>query len=678
MFNARRGSQRPAANFMQLSTLALPRRLGNAARVRMIPHMIPPPDAPSRRLPPQVLAALVIAVAGVVLFHFFGNATRGYIKTASLFWWWISQWLDPNSETEHGWLVLGIAAWVGWKNLGRPETGNRKPETTSKPETGDRKPDSAERKPEIGNRKLETSGGEADSADSKPESEGATQQNVAAERVSSEELRDRPPASVSPVSGFRSPVSLEGSPVPAIVAILSALLLHALGFVAQQSRVSIVALLVFAWGVLRLGGGRRWGAAMAFPLAFMVFAIPLSVLDEIGLPLRLWVTTAGETIARAGGIDVVRNGTQLIAPDGRFNYDVAAPCSGVRSLMALTALAVLMGYLNFRSWSRRLLVFAFSFPLVYLGNVARIVAIIFAAQIGGAAWGDRAHAVMGYGVFAIVLGGLMLVVSAINRWWPESRLAHDAATAAPTDEAARSLHTPRWIGAAAAVVVGLAVIEMVFLHRLAQSPARGEVGVVLDADGVNPVELPAFLGTEWIGQRTEVTAVEREILPPDTGFSRKNYAFVGDRSRDVFLSIVLSGRDRTSIHRPELCLVGQGWTIRGSEQQTFRFPGADNVSDDFRATVLRVQREIPSPRGKLVVPQLVAYWFVGGRTVVPSHWGRFLHDAWNRVTGARADRWAYVLMQTDARDGEAAAIARMQKVLDETLPVFQRPAAARR
>jgi len=53
-----------------------------------------------------------------------------------------------------------------------------------------------------------------------------------------------------------------------------------------------------------------------------------------------------------------------------------------------------------------------------------------------------------------------------------------------------------------------------------------------------------------------------------------------------------------------------------------------------------------------------------------------VRDAWRRVVRGRADRWAYVLMQTDAADGEAAALARMQAVLDGTLPVFQRPIAA--
>jgi exosortase len=493
---------------------------------------------------------------------------------------------------------------------------------------------------------------------------------------------------------------------------ISGLALHALGFAAQQTRISIVALLIFTWGALRLAGGRRWGAAVMFPLGFMVFAIPLSVLDEVGLPLRLWVTSAGERMAHAAGIDVLRSGTQLIAPDGRFNYDVAAPCSGVRSLMALTALSLLVGYLNFRSWTRRTLVLVLCFPLVYLGNVARIVAIVFAAQWGGPIWGERAHQVMGYGVFVIVLGGVFGCVRVIRRLWPEKpaplvchplddkpacHLMDDkpaehtlaGVTAVPSvaerenPNAMESGNLGRMRrGSAIAVsgaviVVAFAIGEMVFLRALANSPPRGQVGVVLSADGQNPVALPAFLGNDWIGQRAEVSAVEREILPADTGFSRRNYVFLGDRKRDVFLSVVLSGRDRTSIHRPELCLVGQGWTIDAASQHAFRFPaGRDAAAAEFPATVLRVRREAATSRGKVIVPQLVSYWFVGGDTVVSSHWQRFATDAWNRVMRGRIDRWAYVLMQTDASDGEAAALARMQTILDGTLPVFQRPMPA--
>ena len=68
----------------------------------------------------------------------------------------------------------------------------------------------------------------------------------------------------------------------------------------------------------------------------------------------------------------------------------------------------------------------------------------------------------------------------------------------------------------------------------------------------------------------------------------------------------------------------------------------------------------------------MAYWFVSADGVVATHWQRFFRDAWNRVRHGRVDRWAYVLVQADAADGEAAALARIQTVLWETLPVFQR------
>jgi exosortase len=542
-------------------------------------------------------AAWAVGLAGAAVFQFFGNATRGYIDTGSVFWWWGYQWFDVRSQAEHGPLMVGLAAWVWWRNLGKDQ--------------GPRAKDHG---------------------------------SAAAEEV--------------------------GALWPAVVAMVLGLGLHVLGFAAQQTRISVVGLLVFAWGVVRLGGGRRWGEAAAFPLALLVFAIPLAAIDEVGLPLRLRVVEAGEALSRAMGIAVVRNGTQLVAPDGRFNYDVAAPCSGVNSLVALAALSLLIGYLNFRGWSRRMLVLGPCLPLVYIGNVARITSIVVAAQWGGPRWGEMMHAVMGYGVFVIVLGGVLATAVAVRRWWPERA----------AKRAAEKCHVLRdtLVGDAgwkvAAAVIALSVGAMFFLHGLANRPVAGEPGVMLAADGKNPAELPSFLGTEWIGRRAEVSAVEREILPADTGFARKNYVAVTNPTQQVFLSVVLSGRDRSSIHRPELCLVGQGWTVEATKGVRWSLPGRGGERREFPATLLRVRREIATPRGRTIVTQWVAYWFVGGDEVVATHAGRMLRDGWNRVAHGRADRWAYVLAQTDGADGEAAALARMQTVLDGALPAVQQVA----
>jgi EpsI family protein len=549
--------------------------------------------------------AAVCLAAGAAVFQFYGNANHGYIDTSSLFYWWGYQWVNADSETQHGILILLLSAWLFMRNL---RATAREPEDSR---------------------------------------------------------------------------SVAGRWTRAAAAMAGGLALHAVGFAVQQARVSILALLLFAWGVLVLAGGRRWGRAAAFPLAFMVFALPLNALDSVGFWLRMGVINASAGLAHAAGIGVLQNGTQLVAPDGRYQYDVAAACSGVRSLMALAALSLLVGYLTFRPWWLRAGVLLLCVPFTYLGNLARISSIIFAAQWGGQRWGERAHDVMGYGVFIIVLGGVLAAVGVLQRvtgprWRADGGGGPGAGgkTGDRADQPDPGIAPPgrsagtAWV--AAGLVLSLALIELLLLARLSARPPGDLTGVRVAPDGRNPVELPAFLGTEWIGQPAEVTAQERDILPPDTGFSRKTYVAFADRSRRVFLSIVLSGRDRTSIHRPELCLVAQGWTIVAADVRRFAYPDAAG-GKSFPATVLRVRHDLVSPRGRETVPHLVAYWFVSSDAVVATNWGRFAHDAWNRLRHLRTDRWAYVLVQTDASDGEPAALARMQAVLDRTLPAFQSP-----
>jgi hypothetical protein len=222
------------------------------------------------------------------------------------------------------------------------------------------------------------------------------------------------------------------------------------------------------------------------------------------------------------------------------------------------------------------------------------------------------------------------------------------------------------VGAVAVVVAGLA-------HRLDSLQISPRVGIKLAADGVNPVTLPNYLGVDWVGQNAEVTAVERQMLPEDTGFSRKNYISLRDRRQQVFLSIVLSGRDRSSIHRPELCLVGQGWTITGREESRFQWP-ANFPASAVPASVLRIEREVTTPQGQSVkYPAIFAYWFVGADRIVASNTERVAYTAIDRLRSLEAHRWAYVVVQTHALDGENAALARIQSVLDGALPAFQEP-----
>jgi EpsI family protein len=547
---------------------------------------------------PRFLPAALCAAAGLAVFQFFGNASLGYISSHSLFYWWGYQWSAPASESEHGWLILGLSCWLLWRNL-------------------------------------------------KDQGPGAKDEGPASRELG-------PPG-----------------------AMIGGLLIHLLGYALTQSRVSIIGFLLFAWGVLALAGGRRWGRAAAFPLVFMVFAMPLNLLDTVGFYLRLGVIEVAWHLAHLVGIDVIRNGTQLMSPDGGFQYDVAAACSGVRSLMALAALSLLLGYLNFRSWRVRLFVGLLCIPFAFVGNVVRIFSVIVIAQWRGQAAGVKMHDIMGFGVFVIVLGLVQLTVWLLQkRKMGGGEPLKDRAPAKPSPRPA-----PRELGPAGATklvvaaVVVCAALVMFAAHQLDTIQVSPHTGIKLAADGRNPVGLPDYLGTVWEGQPADVTAIEREVLPPDTGFSRKNYVLLRDLNQRVFLSIVLSGRDRTSIHRPEICLVGQGWTIAGRATHAFRRP--DDTKARVPATVLRIEREFTTHRGeKVKVPALFAYWFVGADKIVASSTERVIYSSLDRLRHLQAHRWAYVVVQTLAADGEEAALARLQDVLNGTLPAFQEPMPA--
>lgn len=577
-----------------------------------------PPVTPVRAapLPDRRLASAVCALAGLVVFQFFGNGSRGYIDTSSLFYWWGFQWFNPGSETEHGPMILGLSVWLFWRNL--KQTSDVRGQTS---EDGDQR---------------------------------SGEQGFSLQSTGSSDLK-------SEISNFKC----------AAAAAVFGLALHGLGYAVEQARISIVALLVFAWGVLALAGGPRWRRAGVFPLAFLFFAIPFNALDSIGFYLRLWVIDSVHGLAPLLGIDVIRNGTQLFSPDGTYQYDVAAACSGVRSLMALMALSLLTAYLHLQSGWRRAAVFLLCLPLTYVGNVVRIGAIVIAGEWFGQGAGEWLHEWAGFVVFVIVLGGVLGAVTLWQKFSPEKcHVIRDTGSTPESGLPARA-SCQRLVDVApwrmTAVVVVIAVLTAWFTRRVDQWPVLGGAGIALAEDGTNPMELPAFLGTDWIGQSTAVTAIEREVLPPDTGFSRRNYVSIHNRQDQVFLSIVLSGRDRTSIHRPELCLVGQGWTIGRRSVETFARPDAAPL----RASVLHITREIVDPAGgRRVIPALFVYWFVGRDEVVATHGERLWRTALNRLRG-RTDRWAYVVAQTLVLDGDEAARARLQAVLAETLPTFQ-------
>jgi exosortase len=217
---------------------------------------------------------------------------------------------------------------------------------------------------------------------------------------------------------------------PGLGLLAGALVLHLIGFAVQQPRISIVAML----GGIYVLTGIVWGPAFLratfFPFFLFAFMVPLGSLTEgITFPLRLAVTrTVSEICQHVLAIDVVCNGTQLFNSIGTYQYDVAPACSGIRSLIAISALSIIFAFTQYRDWPSRLAVMASAVPLAFLGNTFRMLVIVLAAEFGGQSAGNRAHESTFWSMLPYVPAILGLIL--LGRWLDELHARRRQKTAA--------------------------------------------------------------------------------------------------------------------------------------------------------------------------------------------------------------------------------------------------------
>lgn len=203
---------------------------------------------------------------------------------------------------------------------------------------------------------------------------------------------------------------------PALVLVVGALTLHLVGYLVQQPRLSIVALFIGIYGLMGMTWGPHWLRASFFPFFLFAFMVPLGSLSEVvTFPLRLMVTTIVQHIATdVLGMSVIRSGTQLFDGLGTYQYDVAAACSGIRSLVAVILLATAYGFVMFKSPWHRLLIVGSAFPLAVIGNTLRLMLIVLAGEFFGQEAGSYVHDSTWFSLLPYVPAILGLIL--LGRW----------------------------------------------------------------------------------------------------------------------------------------------------------------------------------------------------------------------------------------------------------------------
>jgi EpsI family protein len=299
--------------------------------------------------------------------------------------------------------------------------------------------------------------------------------------------------------------------------------------------------LAAAAGTVLIQNGWRSLRTLAFPLLFLIFALPMP--QRIAGPLQAflqeWVTTLSALSLRTLGYACERYGFVLSLPSGKLG--VIEACSGIRSVTALTAVAALIAYWRHMGLVRGGCYVALSLPVIVAANVLRItVTGVLLESIGSRAIDGPAHDLLGFSAILVALAGLVGLARLFGKTAASADAASPVTRGPPPSRLAFALCSTTVL--ASLLAVGVPVV-------LDGRPSREA-----------PLQAVAMNLGEWRGEDAPIDDAIRDTLGYDRAMHRVYRNAIG---QDVHVWVIYWSRvtSEKGYHHPDLCLGNQGWTL---------------------------------------------------------------------------------------------------------------------
>ena len=208
-------------------------------------------------------------------------------------------------------------------------------------------------------------------------------------------------------------------PALAFLGLLPGLLLACVGLAQDLHLLTLTSQPLVLGGSIAWLYGRAGLRAAWFPLLFLLFMVPLPgfFIDSITNELKIWISLMAEELLYGAGYPIARNGVMLTV--GQYQLLVADACSGLHSMISLSALGTLYIWLvQPRPPAHTLVLLASLLPIAFAANLARVLALVLLTYHQGDGVARAFHDGLGVSVFIVallLLVGLDMALAALNR-----------------------------------------------------------------------------------------------------------------------------------------------------------------------------------------------------------------------------------------------------------------------
>jgi exosortase B len=209
------------------------------------------------------------------------------------------------------------------------------------------------------------------------------------------------------------------------VTLLIGLVLMFLARTQDVLTVEALSILPVIIGCVLLSAGWPTLRILAFPIGFLLFAVPVPdwIIDGATVPLKVFISDSVTRILYYAGYPVAQNGVMIMI--GSYQLLVKDACSGMNSIFALSAIGVFYAYaFRWEEKLRGLLLLIAIIPITIVANFIRVLTLVLMAYYGGPDLIEgTVHDLTGIGLFVVAVillfvfdGILGLCVGIFSRW----------------------------------------------------------------------------------------------------------------------------------------------------------------------------------------------------------------------------------------------------------------------
>jgi exosortase len=165
--------------------------------------------------------------------------------------------------------------------------------------------------------------------------------------------------------------------------LLAGIFLLVAGSVAFEPFTRRFSLIITILGLVYLLLGSGIYKVLLFPIGYLFFMIPLPyiILKSIAVSLRLVGAKVTYNVLSFFGMPIIQDGVNLELPN--ISLVVGDLCTGVLSLVSITALSVIYAYFTQKSLTAKVSLVVLSIPIAIFSNFARLVMTVGLAYFYG-------------------------------------------------------------------------------------------------------------------------------------------------------------------------------------------------------------------------------------------------------------------------------------------------------